>query len=157
SDLRVMEQAQRAPARPMFVLALAAIAAIAATACDSGGKLPAKESAEYSSTVAAFYGGLAALQVGDDAQAESRLAQVPQLAPGEPAGWANWAALALRQRNFDEAAQRLERARKLAPRDAHVEYLLGILESQRGRSDASIAHLRKSLELAPGNSRVAYA
>ena len=48
--------------------------------------------------------GLAALQVGDDVRAESSLAHATQLAPGEPAAWADWGILALRQRNFDLAA-----------------------------------------------------
>ena len=42
----------------------------------------------------------------------------PDLPPGEPAGWGNWGVLALRQRNFDAATQRFERARELAPKDA---------------------------------------
>ena len=78
-------------------------------------KVPAKSSKEYAEVVRAFYVGLAALQVGDDVRADSKLAQVTQLVPAEPVGWANWGLLALRQRNFDSAAERLERARSLAP------------------------------------------
>src|ERR1700687_3119223 len=77
------------------------------------GSLPAKSSKEYDEVVRAFYVGLAALQVGDDVRADSKLAQLTQLVPAEPAGWANWGLLALRQRNFDSAAERLERARSL--------------------------------------------
>src|SRR5207245_10351976 len=83
------------------------------TGCDSGSRLPQTSSKEYGNVVSAFYVGLAALQVGDDVRAESKLAEVTQLAPGEPAGWANWGVLALRQRSFDAAAKRLERARDL--------------------------------------------
>src|SRR5918912_4365121 len=82
--------------------------------CRTGGRLPEKSSPEYNRIVRAFYVGLAALQVGDDARAENRLAEVTQLVPDEPAGWANWGLLALRQRNFDAAAERLEQARSLA-------------------------------------------
>src|SRR6185295_13313391 len=98
-------------------------------ACRSGVKLPAKASPEYNEIVRAFYIGLAALQVGDDVRADSKLAEVTQLVPPEPAGWANWGLLALRQRNFDAAAERLERARSLAPENDQVYYLLGLLES----------------------------
>src|SRR5580658_6702072 len=64
-------------------------------------KLPEKSSPQYREIVSAFYVGLAALQVGDDVHAESKLSEVTKLAPGEPAGWANWGILALRQRNYD--------------------------------------------------------
>src|SRR5262249_34345155 len=78
-------------------------------------KFPERSSKAYDEVVSAFYVGLAALQVGDDVHADAKLAQVTQIVPGEPAGWANWGVLALRQRNLDTAAQRFERARSLAP------------------------------------------
>ena len=120
-------------------------------ACRPGDKLPAKASKEYNEVVRAFYIGLAALQVGDDVRAESKLAQVTQLVPTEPAGWANWGLLALRQRNFDPAGERLERARTLAPDNDQIHYLLGLLESSRGRSAEAITHLRKAVEINPRN------
>jgi Tfp pilus assembly protein PilF len=141
-------------ALPLFLVG-AAILALAG--CDPGAKLPDKSSKEYSNIVSAFYVGLAALQVGDDLRAESKLAEVTRLAPSEPAGWANWGALALRQRDFDAAAQRLERARDLAPRNAHIRNLLGVLESSRGRSAQAIASLRKAVELDPRDLRSSYA
>jgi len=119
-------------------------------------KLPDKTSPAYREIVSAFYVGLAALQVGDDVHAESKLSQVTQSAPGEPAGWANWGVLALRQRNYDLASQRLERARALAPQDDHIYDLLGILESARGNSAQAIADLRKAAELNPQNLRAMY-
>jgi Tfp pilus assembly protein PilF len=80
-----------------------------------GGSVPKRDSAEYAKVVSAFYIGLGALQVGDDIHAEKNLSDVTQMASGEPAGWANWGVLALRQRKLDDAALRMERARKLAP------------------------------------------
>ncbi|HEU4479714.1 MAG TPA: FG-GAP-like repeat-containing protein [Pyrinomonadaceae bacterium] len=120
-------------------------------ACRTGDKLPEKASKEYNEVVRTFYIGLAALQVGDDVRADSKLAQVTQLVPAEPAGWANWGMLALRQRNFDPAAERLERARTLAPDNDQIQYLLGLLESSRGRSAEGITHLRKAVEINPRN------
>jgi cytochrome c-type biogenesis protein CcmH/NrfG len=125
--------------------------------CHTAAKLPEKGTKAYADVVSAFYIGLAALQVGDDVHAESKLAEVTQLVPTEPAGWANWGVLALRQRNYDEAAQRLERARDLAPQNDQVFDLLGILEGQRGHSAEAIADLRKAVELNPKNLRAAYA
>src|ERR1700683_2712159 len=98
--------------RMLVFLICAAIVMFAG--CSSGGKLPDKSSKAYSDVVSAFYIGLAALQVGDDVHAGSKLEEVTQLAPGEPAGWANWGILALRQRNYDVAAQRLHQAHNVA-------------------------------------------
>jgi Tfp pilus assembly protein PilF len=135
---------------------LAALLGVSA-GCESPAKLPQKSSKEYQNVVSAFYGGLAALQVGNDVYAEIKLSEVTRLAPGEPAGWANWGVLALRQRNFDAAAQRIERARDLAPEDGHIYNLLGALESNRGHSAQAIAALRKSADLKPQDLRTAYA
>jgi Flp pilus assembly protein TadD len=139
------------------MVVLAGIATLFSAACHAGGKLPGKSSPQYKPIVSAFYVGLAALQVGDDVHAESKLSEVTRLAPGEPAGWANWGVLALRQRNYDAAAQRLERARDLAPQNDRIYHLLGILESQRGHSPQAIADLRKAAELNPQNLKATYA
>jgi Tfp pilus assembly protein PilF len=125
--------------------------------CHSGPKLPVKGSKAYAEVVSAFYVGLAALQVGDDVHAESKLSELTQLVPAEPAGWANWGVLALRQRNYDLAAQRLERARDLAPQNDQIYDLLGILEADRGHSAEAIADLRRAVDLNPKNLRAAYA
>jgi hypothetical protein len=90
------------------------------SACHSAPKLPEKGSKAYADAVSAFYVGLAALQVGDDVHAESKLSELTQLVPTEPAGWANWGVLALRQRNYDLAAYRLERARVLTPHNDQI-------------------------------------
>src|ERR1700722_19733925 len=119
-------------------------------------KLPRESSKEYVAFVSTFYTGLAALQVGDDVRAESKLGEATQIAPGEPAGWADWGILALRQRNFDVAIQRLGVARGLAPKNDHIYYLLGVLESNRGRSAEAIADWRKAVELNPQNLRATY-
>ena len=127
--------------------ALLTVFLLLALACQPGDKLPAKASKEYNEVVRAFYIGHAALQVGDDVRADAKLAQVTELVPDEPAGWANWGLLALRQRNFDPAVDRLERARSLAPDNDQIHYLLGLLESSRGRSAEAITHLRKAVEI----------
>jgi Tfp pilus assembly protein PilF len=139
-------------------LALVVVGALAVgiAGCGASDKFPARSSKAYDEVVSAFYVGLAALQVGDDVHADSKLAQVTQLVPGEPAGWANWGVLALRQRNLDVAVQRMERARSLAPENDHMYDLLGVLESSRGHSAEAIAAWRKATELNPGNYRAAY-
>src|ERR1700677_4450563 len=146
-------------ARFQRVLALLLLGnfAIVLSGCHSRPKLPEKGSNAYADVVSAFYVGLAALQVGDDVHAESKLSELTQLVPTEPAGWANWGVLALRQRNYDLAAQRLERARALAPQNDQIYDLLGILEADRGHSAEAIADLRKAVDLNPKNLRSAYA
>src|ERR1700741_3385896 len=106
---------------PRFLsILLGAALGVVSAGCQSGGKLPDQSSKTYSEVVSAFYVGLAALQVGDDVHADSNLAQVTQLASGEPAGWANWGILALRQRKLEMAAQRFEQARNLAPKNDQI-------------------------------------
>jgi len=140
--------------RTIIVLVLAFL--LVAAACRPGANLPPRSSSAYNEIVRAFYIGLAALQVGHDVQADSKLAQVTQLAPTEPAGWANWGILVLRQRNFDAAAERLERARSLASDNDQIYYLVGLLESSRGRTAEAIAALRKAVELNPKNLIATY-
>ena len=132
------------------------VLAVVLAGCRSSSNLPKKGSKAYADVVSTFYVGLAALQVGDDVRAEDKLAQLVKQAPGEPAGWANWGVLALRQRNYDAAAQRLDHARELAPRNDQIEYLLGLLESDRGHSAEAIATLRKAVEINPQNLRATY-
>src|SRR3984893_4250354 len=146
----------RKPPIAVCVLAILCGASLMLSSGCGKNKLPRKSSKEYVVFVSTFYTGLAALQVGDDVRAENKLGQATQIAPGEPAGWADWGILALRQRNFDVAAQRLGAARDLAPKNDHIYYLLGLLESNRGRSAEAIAEWRKAVELNPQNLRATY-
>ncbi|MDT7540227.1 MAG: hypothetical protein QOE33_131 [Acidobacteriota bacterium] len=142
--------------RPTTLLIILIAIITVMTACQPVAKLPDKSSKEYADVVRAFYVGLAALQVGDDVRADAKLAEATRLVAGEPACWANWGLLALRQRNFDDAAQRLERARSLAPESDQIQYLIGLLESSRGRSAEAIAALRKAVALNPKNLVATY-
>jgi Tfp pilus assembly protein PilF len=124
--------------------------------CRPNNNLPTRSSPQYNEIVRTFYIGLAALQVGHDVQADAKLQQFTQLAPSEPAGWANWGLLALRQRNYDTAAERLNKARDLAPDNSDIFYLLGLLESSRGNTTEAINNLRKSVELDQKNLIATY-
>jgi len=129
---------------------------VAIGACRPSTNLPTKSSPQYNELVRTFYIGLAALEVGHDVQADAKLAQFTQLAAAEPAGWANWGLLALRQRNYDTAAERLNKARDLAPDNSQIFYLIGLLESSRGNTPQAITALRKSVELDPNNLIAVY-
>ena len=128
----------------------------ALSGCDNP-RVPDKSSSEYRDAVSKFYVGLAALQVGDDVRADRTLSEFTKLAPGEPAGWANFGILALRQRDFDTASQRLGRARDLAPDNGHIDRLLGFLAGGRGQPAEAIAAFRKAIERDPGDLRARYA
>ena len=137
-------------------LAVALLLLVLLNACRPANNLPTRSSPQYNEIVRTFYLGLAALQVGHDVQADAKLQQFTQLAPTEPAGWANWGILALRQRNYDTAAERLNKARDLAPDNSDIFYLLGLLESSRGNTTEAINALRKSVELDQNNLIATY-
>ncbi|HEV7858552.1 MAG TPA: FG-GAP-like repeat-containing protein [Pyrinomonadaceae bacterium] len=141
---------------PHLLFLSIALLSVSLAGCRTGAKLPDKSSVEYREALRAFYVGLAGLQVGDDVRAESKLAQLTQALPEEPAGWANYGLLALRQRNFDAAAERLERARSLAPDNGHIYMLQGVLESNRGKFPEAINALRKAVELDQKNLKASY-
>ncbi|HKR00393.1 MAG TPA: FG-GAP-like repeat-containing protein, partial [Pyrinomonadaceae bacterium] len=146
-----------APRRnPSLFFLLLPLLALVFAGCKSAPRLPTKSSADYDATVRAFYVGLAALQVGDDVRAESELKKAAELAPDEPASWANLGLLSLRQRNLDAAAERLEKARTLAPDNSKIHVLLAILESNRGRLNEAATNLRKAIELDPKNLKALY-
>jgi Tfp pilus assembly protein PilF len=145
-DLRVVQR--------RLTAALLAASLCILSSCRSD--LPKAESAEYARFVQAFYVGLAAMEVGNDVRAESSFAQATELAPGEPAAWADWGILALRQRNFEQAKQRLDRSHALLPRNGQIDADLGALESARGNSAAAIADFREALHLDVHNVRALY-
>src|ERR1051325_9602099 len=132
----------------VIVLALLSLGSLTSCRRDT---LPRKPSTAYNKAVKLFYVGLAALQVGDDIRADAKLSQLTQLVPDEPAGWGNWGILALRQRNFDTTAERLNQALSLAPGNDQILYLIGLMESARGRSQEAIDALEKSVKLNPKN------
>ena len=141
--------------RGLLITTLAAGLALVLSGCHSSG-LPKPATKAYLEEVKAFYVGLAALQVGDDVRADSTLERATQLAQGEPAGWANWGVLALRQGNFEVSAQRLRQAQKLVPANDQVHYLLGVLESKRGNPAQAIVELRRAVQLNPRGLRAMY-
>jgi tetratricopeptide (TPR) repeat protein len=140
----------------MLPPALAAGLLALGAGCHSHVELPPVSSKQYLDTVSDFNVGLAALQVGDDITADKTLSAMTRLAPGEPAGWANWGVLAVRQRSFDAARQRVDRALALAPQDDRLYGLLGVLESKAGRSAEAIAAFRKAAAINPRDLRAAY-
>jgi tetratricopeptide (TPR) repeat protein len=58
----------------------------------------------------------------------------------------------IREGRFDQALPRLEEAHRLAPRDATIENLLGIAETQLNHPDKAASHYRNAIRLAPSQA-----
>ena len=155
-----LRPSQSGCARPYTLLILAAllvIVIIAGYLLVRRGALPGPGSTVYRDTVSAFYVGLAALDVGDLLDnAETAFLRAGELIPEEPATWANLGVLHLRRGDFEDAARYLEQAQSLAPSSSEIAVLQGILDSLEGRLEASVAHLRRAVELDPRNVRALY-
>ena len=122
--------------------------------------LPRPGSETYREMVSAFYAGVAALDVDATERAKTALTRATELVPAEPAAWADLGLLRIRLRDYDAAAKDLEQAHKLAPESGAIERLLGLLASltaQDGQYAEAIAHLRRAVELAPGDLKARFA
>ena len=119
--------------------------------------LPPPDSAAYEETTRAFYRGLASLEVGLLDDARQAFARATDLAPAEPAAWANLGLVHVRLGEFDAAAAPLARAASLASESSDVALLLGQMEIARGRLDEGLAHLVRAVELDPANLRARFA
>lgn len=140
------------PRFPRFLLLVAM-----AVSCARSSSLPQPGSNQYRELVSAFYVGLAGLQTGEDVRAREKLTRATEIAPGEPAAWANLGLLSVRQQEFDAAYEMVERARSLAPEDSRIESLLGLIESRRGKLPEAIAHFEKAVALDKTNLKALYA
>lgn len=58
----------------------------------------------------------------------------------------------IREGHFDQALARLEEAHRLAPRDATIENLLGITETQLSHADKAAIHYRNAIRLDPSQA-----
>ena len=152
----------RPPRRRAFVFAVSAAAALVVGVFvyranrKSGGGDPLGPD-QYRAAVSAFYAGVAAMNVDDIERAKVKLARAIELAPREPAAWADLGLLHLRLGDFESAAKELGTAQKLAPRSGQVEMLLGLLADKRGDFAASAAHFRRAVELDPAHLRARFA
>ncbi|HEY7212763.1 MAG TPA: FG-GAP-like repeat-containing protein [Bryobacteraceae bacterium] len=127
------------------------------TACSRNAKLPAVGSDQYRELCAAFYLGLSALQSGEDVNARKGLTRATEIAPGEPAGWADLGLLQFRQQDYEGAYQSMDKAQKLIPDNSRIEALLGTVESRRGKTAETLEHLKRAVALDSSNLKALYA
>ena len=118
--------------------------------------LPGPGTEQYKKLCSAFYLGLAALQSGEDVNARKGLKAATEIAPGEPAGWADLGLLQFRQQDYEGAFASVQRARALAPDNSRMEALLGVIQSRRGQPGETLVHLKKAVALDSGNLKAIY-
>jgi Tfp pilus assembly protein PilF len=126
-------------------------------ACGHKSGLPETGSKAYREFCTAFYTGLAGLQSGEDVRAKEDLTKASELAPGEPAVWANISIFELRRQDFDAALKTAETALRLAPESSRIEALLGQIQSKRGDVSACLGHFKKAISLDGKNLKATYA
>ncbi len=141
--------------RLFFVILLAA--STFWTACTRTNGLPAVGSEQYRNLCSAFYLGLTGLQSGEDVNARQGLTRATEIAPGEPASWADLGLLQFRQQDYEGAFQSVGKAQALASDNSRLEALLGVIESRRGKTAETLSHLKKAVALDGGNLKALYA
>jgi tetratricopeptide (TPR) repeat protein len=111
----------------------------------------------YRDMVSAFYTGVIALEVGDDAHAFSGLTLATQLDAQEPAAWADLGLYYLRHNNPNEARKALGRAQYLAPKNARILAIMGLLEAQQFHFHEAITAYQQAIQSDPKNLPAHYA
>jgi Tfp pilus assembly protein PilF len=101
--------------------------------------------------------GLAYLETGQLASAESAFKKVIALAPQDPAGYANLGVTYLRGSRFPEAEAQLKRARELDPASADIALSLAKLYAVNDRANDARTTLDALRRTDPRNAHVAYA
>ena len=105
----------------------------------------------YEQTVSAFYRGLASLDTGLLEMAKAGFTRATELAPAEPAAWANLAVARVRGAEFDAANEAIARAGTLAPDAVEIALIQAAIDNARGELDASVRTLRRVVGIDPGN------
>jgi Flp pilus assembly protein TadD len=124
-----------------FALVLYAIGSLAG--CASSAPLPPK-AVELNQT------GAAALEAGDLATAEARIALAIEYNPRFVEAWVNLGLIELRRGNFKEAYKHLRRARDINPDLPAPHHAIGLLFDQRDMGKEAEANYRAALKVDPG-------
>lgn len=117
---------------------------------------PTPGSDTYISTVSAFYSGVSAMEVGEDLRANAKLTLVTELAPSEPAVWANLALLTMRRNELDRAEEYLAQALELDSTNSQILILAAAYARITGDNSEQLRYLRKVVEVDSLNVRALY-
>jgi hypothetical protein len=119
--------------------------------------LPVPGEPRYDDYVEAFEVGLANLDTGErTAEAIKSFNRAVDLVPQEPAGWANRGLAYLRSEDLKAATADLEKADRLAPDNARILALLGLLADKQGHSSKAVEYLKRAVEKDPQNLPARY-
>ena len=121
-----------------------------------GGDLPAPGTPAYVEAVSAFTIGTVALETVNLNLIEPNLKRASELAPGEPAVWANLAVQALRTNRFDDAATHLAKAKQLGGEDDRLMLIEGLVAEKKGDFDAALAAYQRATQRNPRNLKALY-
>ncbi len=110
----------------------------------------------YNSTVTAFYSGVSAMEVGEDLRARAKLTLVTELAPTEPATWANLALMAMRQNDLETAQMHLNRALELDSTNSEIRLLAAAYARMTDDISMQLKHLRSVLSADSLNMRALF-
>ncbi len=105
----------------------------------------------YVKAVSAFTIGTVALETVNLDLIEPNLRAASELAPGEPAIWANLAIHALRTSDLGAAEAHFQKAKSLGGDDDRLILIEGLLAEKRGRFDDALAAYRRAAERNPRN------
>ena len=117
---------------------------------------PNPGSEEYTSIVSAFYAGVSAMEVGEDLRANAKLILVTELAPEEPAAWANLALMAMRRNELDVASEHLDRALQLESTNAEILLLAAAHARMMGNDSTQVEYLRRAVSVDSSNTHALF-
>jgi len=124
--------------------------------CSGEEQKPVQNSETYAKAVSDFYLSLGAIETDQALFAFNKMNEVANIYPEEPAAWANLGVYAMRQGNYELAAERLSTARELAPDNAQILFLSALLENNRGDIEQSIQFLREAADADPSDFKITY-
>ncbi len=141
-----------------IVSLLSAVCAGWIAGCPNGGNsdLPKPGTDAYNQTVSAFTIGTVALETVNLNLIEPNLKRASELAPGEPAIWANLAVQSLRTNRFEDAAKFLEKAKGLGGDDDRLMLIEGLVAEKKGDFDAALSAYLRATERNPRNLKALF-
>lgn len=108
----------------------------------------------YRDAVSAFFSGTIALDTENKDQREEMLKRATELAPGEPAAWANLALAYVVNANVKDAQAAIQKAHQLAPDSPEVALAEGFVARAQGNFSEAVKQFRRAAEKDPNNLKV---
>ena len=124
--------------------------------CFGNKGLPQPGTPEYKQTVSAFTIGTVALETANLNLIEPNLKKSTELAPGEPATWANLGLHFLRTNRTPEAEAAIKKANELGGTSEGLTMLSGLLAEKNGKFGDALALYRKAADANPRNVKAWY-